>query len=423
MVKVIYRHIMSLAFGVIFFFCLASCKEEQENNEKRILVFSKTEGFRHQSIPDGIEALQNLGKENGFEVDTSENSKLFTEGNLKNYSSIVFLNTTGDILDQAQKAAFERYIQAGGGFLGIHSATDTEYNWPWYGKLVGGYFNGHPEIQDAVIDVIDKEHPSTEHLPDKWKRKDEWYNFKNLNPEVKVLATLNESSYKGGKNPDHHPIVWYHEFDGGRSFYTGGGHTSESYQDSVFLQHLLGALQWTMGGFSLEFSKAKYLKVNEEDRFSKMVLRERLDEPVDRVVMDDGRIIFIERGGAVKIYFPEENETTTIASIPVNLSSNTHGGGKTEDGLLGFAIDPDFKKNGFIYLYYSPIGNDFNNILSRFILNGDYLDVESEVVLLEVPVQKTECCQTGGAIAFDREGNLSISTGDTTFLLLQNTYL
>lgn len=413
---------MSFAYCFVFFFCLASCKQEQESKEKRILVFSKTEGFRHQSIPDGIEALKNLGKENGFEVDPSENSELFTEANLKNYSTIVFLNTTGDILDQAQKAAFERYIQAGGGFLGIHSATDTEYNWPWYGKLVGGYFNGHPEIQDAVIDVIDKEHPSTAHLPDKWKRKDEWYNFKSLNPEVKVLATLNESSYKGGKNPDHHPIVWYHEFDGGRSFYTGGGHTSESYQESVFLQHLLGALQWTMGGNSLDFSKARSLEVTEEDRFSKMVSSERLSEPVNKVVMDDGRIIFIERSGAVKIYSPEENEATTIASIPVNFSSNTDGE-NTEDGLLGFVIDPDFKKNGFIYLYYSPLGNDFNNILSRFILNGDYLDVESEVVLLEVPVQKKEYCQTRGSIAFDTEGNLSVSTGDTTFLLNQNAYL
>ena len=115
--------------------------------------------------------------------------------------------------------------------MGIHAAADTEYDWAWYGKLVGGYFESHPEQQQAKIDVVDRTHPSTVHLKNEWLHFDEWYNFKNLNPKVNVLMKLDESTYKGGTNGNNHPIAWYHEFDGGRAFYTGLGHTEEAYDD------------------------------------------------------------------------------------------------------------------------------------------------------------------------------------------------
>ncbi|MCU0382078.1 MAG: ThuA domain-containing protein, partial [Chitinophagaceae bacterium] len=192
----------------------------------RVLVFSATKGFRHASIGPGKLLMLKLGRENGFIVDTTENSALITEENLKQYAAVVFLNTTGDVLDARQQADFERYIQAGGGFVGIHAAADCEYTWPWYGKLVGGYFKSHPATQPAKVNVVDKSHPSTRHLPDVWERTDEWYNFQvpPTDSEVKILAKLDETSYKGGENGDHHPIVWYRAYDGGRAFYSGFGH-------------------------------------------------------------------------------------------------------------------------------------------------------------------------------------------------------
>ena len=214
-----------------------------------VLAFTKTEGYRHQSIEKGVKTLRAIGRENGFIVLQSETSKDFNPNNLKNYKLVVFLNTTLDILNAEEQRAFEGFIRNGGSFLGIHAATDTEYDWPWYGKLVGAYFDGHPNdpnVRKATIDVVDKEHPATAHLPDTWARYDEWYNFKNLNPDVTVVMRLDESSYEGGTNGDNHPIAWYHEFDGGRAFYTGGGHTEESFDEPMFLQHLLGAIEWCL---------------------------------------------------------------------------------------------------------------------------------------------------------------------------------
>lgn len=215
-----------------------------------VLVFSKTSGYYHESIPDGIAAIQKLGSENGFQVDTTKDASKFTDSNLRKYKAIVFLSTTQDVLNNDQEKAMENYIRSGGGFVGIHAAADTEYKWPWYNKLVGAYFKSHPNnpnVRNAVINVTDKDHPSTKELPDKWERSDEWYNYKDINPDLKVLARLDESSYEGGENGDNHPIIWYHEYDGGRAFYTGGGHTKESFQDPVFMKHVLGGIEYAMG--------------------------------------------------------------------------------------------------------------------------------------------------------------------------------
>lgn len=213
----------------------------------KILVFSKTTGFRHDNIEKGAETIIALGNTHGFGVVHSEDAALFTDENLKQYDAVVFLSTTGDIFNDEQKAAFMRYIQAGKGFVGIHAATDTEYKWHWYGKLVGGYFMSHPEVQHADIHVLDKNHPATAHLPDVWHRKDEWYDFKDLNRDVKLLMQLDEKSYKGGKMGDHHPIAWYHEYDGGRGFYTALGHTKEAFDEPEFLQHIVGGIKYAIG--------------------------------------------------------------------------------------------------------------------------------------------------------------------------------
>jgi cytochrome c len=213
-----------------------------------VLVFSKTTGFRHESIPDGIAAIEALGIEQGFAVEATEDSGHFTNAVLSRFKAVVFLSTTGDVLDENQKAAFERYIRSGGGYVGIHSAADTEYGWSWYGRLVGAYFESHPAIQRGRVHVVDREHPATRSLPEVWQRTDEWYNFKkNPRGRVHVLATVDEQSYTGGTMGADHPIAWCQNFDGGRSWYTAMGHTAESYSDHLFRRHLWGGIQSAAG--------------------------------------------------------------------------------------------------------------------------------------------------------------------------------
>ncbi len=214
----------------------------------KVLIFSKTAGFHHASIAVGIPAIIKLGQENNFDVDTTTNSAKFTTDNLKQYAAVIFLSTTGDVLNDEQQKAFEQYIRSGGGFVGVHSATDTEYNWPWYGDLVGAYFKNHPDHQQmATLNVVDRKFIATKHLPAEWKRLDEWYNFKYIAKGLHVLITIDEKSYTGGNNGDYHPMSWYHEYDGGRAFYTALGHTDESYADPLYLKHLLGGIQYAIG--------------------------------------------------------------------------------------------------------------------------------------------------------------------------------
>ena len=216
--------------------------------QKKILVFSKTAGYRHSSaIQSGKKEIPLLGIKNNFTVDTTESPEAFTTENLKQYSAVIFLCTTGNVLNDEQQKAFEQFIRSGGGYVGLHSASDTEYDWPWFGELTGAYFKNHPRQQEAVFNVVDNEHISTSHLPKVWKRFDELYNFKWIGVDIKVLITIDENSYTGGGNGDYHPMSWYHDFDGGRSFYTALGHDNKSYEDPLFMQHVLGGIQYVMG--------------------------------------------------------------------------------------------------------------------------------------------------------------------------------
>jgi cytochrome c len=216
----------------------------------RVLVFSKTAGFRHSSIETGVAAVRKLGLENGFAVDATEDASVFTERGLAPYRAVIFLSTTGDILDARQQEAFEHYIQGGHGWVGVHSATDTEYDWPWYGRLAGAYFAGHPgnpNVRRGTFRVVDSTHTSTRGLPARWDREDEFYNFKNIAPDLHVLVDIDETSYQGGTNGANHPMSWYHEFGGGRAWYTNMGHTEATYAEPLFLKHLLGGIRWAMG--------------------------------------------------------------------------------------------------------------------------------------------------------------------------------
>ncbi|NGN62741.1 carbohydrate-binding protein [Streptomyces sp. A7024] len=213
-----------------------------------VLVFSRTAGFRHDSIPAGINAIRALGTANDFTVTATEDPAAFTPGNLAGYEAIVFLSTTGDVLNDSQQSALQARIDGGGGFVGVHAAADTEYDWPYYGDLVGARFKSHPAIQQAKVVNEDRSHPATAHLGATWTRTDEWYNYRaNPRSSVHVLQSLDESSYSGGEMGGDHPITWCHRQGSGRSFYTGLGHTAESYADPAFRAELLGALRYASG--------------------------------------------------------------------------------------------------------------------------------------------------------------------------------
>jgi type 1 glutamine amidotransferase len=224
-----------------------------------LLVFSKTLLYRHASITNGIAAIKKLGAENHFKVDATEDSARFTTSNLANYKVIVFLSTSGDILNEEQQRAFQSWLRGGGGFVGVHAAVAgkvaTEGEWPWYVELLCTEFHNHPAIARATIHVEDQRNPSTAHLPRHWVRTDEWYNFQTSPRSlVRVLANLDETTYPGGTMGNDHPVAWCRKFEGGRMWYTALGHTEASYTEPLFVEHLLGGIQLAAGQKAGDFT-------------------------------------------------------------------------------------------------------------------------------------------------------------------------
>ena len=213
-----------------------NCLNCSGNNTYSVLVITETKGWVHDSIESGLKLIQNIGNKNNFNVYHSDNSSVITYKNLKEIKTIIFLNTTEEILTDVEQKVMESFIKSGKGFVGVHAAADTEYNWQWYGKLVGAYYRNHPEVMNGKILTIN--HKITNHLDSEWEIEDEWYNFDYVNYDINILLNLDEDSYIGGEHPDYHPITWYHEYDGGRSFYTGLGHTKEVYEDERFIKLL-----------------------------------------------------------------------------------------------------------------------------------------------------------------------------------------
>lgn len=397
---------------LVFFFGIVSCNKRSGN--PKVLLFSKTAAFHHESIPQAIAAIQKLGAENNFAVDTTTNAALFNEDSLKQYAAVIFLHTTGDLLNHYQEADFERYIQSGGGFVGIHAAADAEYDWGWYGRLVGGYFQSHPEQQEAVLRVRSADHPATKHLPEAWKRKDEWYNFKKISNDINVLLTIDEKTYQGGENGETHPMAWYHDFDGGRAFYTALGHTNESYQEQPFLEHLLGGIFYAIGDNKKpDFDNAKTLRVPEENRFAKTPLvTGHFFEPTEMTVLPNLDILVAQRRGEIMYYKNGDTTVSQAGFLNVYWKTSTPGV-NAEEGVLGIKADPNFEKNHYVYIFYSPADTSVNR-LSRFIFKNGKLDAASEKIVLQFYSQREICCHTGGSIAFDKDGLLYVSTGDNT---------
>ncbi|GAA1960339.1 ThuA domain-containing protein [Agromyces allii] len=377
----------------------------------RVLVFSETAGFRHGSITPANTLIEDLAEENGFEAVFTEDSSVFAPANaaeLALFDAVVFNSTTGDVLTADEQTTFEEYIRGGGGYAGIHSASDTEYDWPFYGGLVGGYFNGHPAPQQATVKIEDKVNPSTMHLEgDTWVLSDEWYNYRNFTRDnVHVLLSLDETSYTGGTQGADHPIAWCQaDYEGGRSWYTGLGHIESNYEIPAFRQHILGGLEIAAGVVPSGCS------ATQSANYEKITLDDNTQNPMAMDIAPDGKVFYAERNGRLQQIDPDTNATTTALTLAVTQAN--------EDGLLGVVLDPDFAENGWVYLYYAPnnVGGDGpHNRLSRFTYDfgTKTASLASEKVLMKVTTQRNTCCHAGGDMLFDNDGNLVLATGDNT---------
>jgi len=391
---------------------------QAEPGEYQVLLFHRTTGFRHGSIENAIQAVEELGAANGFSVTQTQDPTVFTDAELRKYAAVVFFTDGENTLDHAQRTAFERYLHRGGGFVGLHSTSNMDKaDWPWWEELLGGaFFDNHPPIQPATMHVEDATHPATAHLPAQWQWTDEWYNF-TADPRdknVHVVLSVDESTYTGGQMGAGHPIAWCSNYDGGRTFYTAIGHQVEHYDDPLMRGHILGAIRWAAGVAEGNCGEPREGPPTEAS-FEKVPLDDNTANPMKLDIAPDGRVFYTELAGTLKIWHPDTQAVTVAADIDV---ARVH-----ENGLLGVALDPNFAQNNFVYLFYSDpatmtVDGTVGGVqhISRFTLEpvSETLDPASEVVLLEIPHQRQECCHTAGHLEFDSQGNLYASTGDDT---------
>ncbi|MGW5862795.1 ThuA domain-containing protein [Streptomyces sp. NPDC055239] len=422
----------------------------------RVLVFhgSAADGDESPVVNAGIEAIEKIGQSGPaaerFKIVATDDPSVFTnEAKLGKFNAVAFLTGGGDVLDSEQEAGLEAYMEAGGGFLGIHDAARAEPYSSWFTGLIGARpaDSSPTNVQRATVEVGDRENPATKDLPLQWKRPDQWLNWtKNPTGEVHTVARVRESTYQPGasKNGADHPISWCRDYDGGRSFYTGMGGTAASYDESDFRQHLRGALNWTTrisradckSTITANYKAQRLTQANQPGQ------NDQIGEPHGLVTAPDGKVVYIGRGGAdssqpvitdwnnpdigkgkgeIHVYDPKTKKSTLAGALTV---FGNKGGGdeliKVEEGLLGIELDPKFEQNGWVYLHYTPhskINRETHmaeRYVSRFTLDRttDKLDMASEKVLLKWPVQIHSCCHAGGGMAWDSKGNLYIATGD-----------
>jgi PKD repeat protein/glucose/arabinose dehydrogenase len=381
-----------------------------------VLVFSRTTGFRHESaINAGRTAIPQMGAAEGFNVQLSEDQTLFTDAGLRPFEVVVFLNTDGEgILNGAQRNAFERWTQRGGGIVSIHADANADRNWAWKGDMMGGaWFLNHPsgaqQFQQATVNVVDTEHPATRDLPQpNWVRTDEWYNFTAEPEDVHVLLKLDENSYDeqdGSAAADDHPIAWCSNYDGGRHFYTALGHEGAYWSEPDYLDHIRGAILWAAGAEAGDCGDERE-GLPTDASFDKVTLDDTTENPMEIAVAADGDVYYVELAGRVKHFDRQTGAVRAIGQIQVHRGN--------ENGLLGIALDPDFATNRQLYLFYSAPSPEIQRI-SRFTVAQDgTLDMGSERRILEFPHQRIICCHSSGSMTFGPDGSLYISTGDDT---------
>ncbi len=392
-----------------------------------VLVFTKTAGARRPSIQDGVRTIQQLARGNGFTVTVTQDARAFTAANLARYRAVVFLNTTGDVLDAAQQTAFEGYMTAGGGYVGVHAAAETEPDWPFYQTLVGAKVAAASPVGSRRISVADRAHPSTETMPRNLTLTEEWYDFTgNVRGSSHVLATLDKPDFTD------HPIAWCGDFRGGRSWYTGLGHTASSYRSQSVQRHLLGGIAWAAGVVEGDCGATVI------GNYEKVTLNDEPGEPMSLAVLPDGRVLHNTRGGEIRLYDPASGASPVITTIPVYQHD--------EDGLQTISLDPDFATNRWVYLYYAPpLNTPVDNPATPGVNEGDApvtstdptvwdafkgynqlsrvkfvdgptprLDMTTEQQILRVDVDRGICCHVAGKVKFDGQGLLYLVTGDDT---------
>ncbi|GAA3463516.1 ThuA domain-containing protein [Saccharothrix longispora] len=388
---------------------LASAPAPAHPEGFHVLLFSKTAAgaYRHDSIPAGIAMFEQLAAQNEWELTKSEDSTVFNDASLATFDVVVMLQTSGMVWDNdAQRAATQKYMRGGGGFVAIHNATDmnVEQQFPWWDQMLGATMTQHSATVSGTAKVADRVHPSGTALPDRWTRTEEWYNFtRSVRGNAHVLVTADETTYDPGSSRMgyDHPISWCRNHEGGRLWATAMGHQASSYSEPLFREHVKGGVESAGGKVRADCGPTTW------SSFEKVALDDNTVGPAALDVAEDGRVFYAEYGGKVKVHKPDTRTTVTAATLSV------YTGG--EDGLTGLALDPDFATTRWIYLMYSPAGGgeDIARV-SRFTVNGDALDTTSERVLMKVPSsrQAPEPGHTGGYIAFGPNGNLYIGTGD-----------
>ncbi|MFC7648013.1 ThuA domain-containing protein [Streptosporangium lutulentum] len=373
----------------------------------RVLLFTETADYVHDSIPAGIAMVQALASANNFEVVQSASSTAFTDANLATFDAVIMLQNSGMVWDnEAQRQATQRFVNNGGGIVAVHNTTDMniEAQFPWWDQLImgGAHMTAHSSIVQGTAKVLDHKHPSTAGLPDRWTRSEEWYNFdRSMRGDVHVLVTADETTYDAGpsKMGADHPISWCRSAEGGRVWATGMGHQIASYNETLFRQHVLGGIRWAAGNAEGDCGGTVW------NRFQKVTLDSAPDQPMQLDVAANGDVYYISRSG--KLMLIRKN-----GQIVVTGTLNVYTGG--EDGLIGLVLDPGFTTNRWVYLNYSPAGSAAVNQVSRFTLNGDTLDLASEKKLLTIPATRTdEPGHTGGNLAFG-PGGTSTSASATT---------
>lgn len=385
----------------------------------KILVFSKTKGWRHDSIPEGIATFEKLATKENFTLVSTEDAAIFNDVDLRQFNAIVFLNTTLDILDTNQEVAMERYIQAGGGFVGIHAAADTEWegDWYWYRNLLGAVFKNHPNqpsnVQQATVKTLSSADPLMANVPAELSIADEWYNYRDMYQGLEVLQEVDEKTYQGGEHGEHHPITWVHEYDGGRAFYTGLGHSAETFQNAQFQQLLINGLKYAVGkNYRRDSAPVLDYKNSrpESNRFIKKTLIDNLDEPVKFAFFPNGdALIALRPGKLVRIDY-QTNQLHDAGKVDTDFLS------RLELGLVGVTIDPEFPAKPYIYTVYSVQEGEAGQIyqqLVRFNWKDNQIDPSSAKMILQHGVDQN-CCHSGGDLQFGNNRELYYSTGDNT---------
>ncbi|MEU6973468.1 ThuA domain-containing protein [Kitasatospora aureofaciens] len=380
--------------------------------EFKVLLFTKTApgSYHHDSIDAGVQMFKQLGADNGFQVDRSEDATVFNSATLNTYSAVVMFQTSGMVWDtDAERQAVQDYVHSGHGIVAVHNATDMKIQgqFPWWDQVLmgGAHMTEHSAgVLNGTAKVADKVHPSTQGLPDRWTRAEEWYNFdKDQRGDVHVLVTADETTYDAGPKkmgPDH-PISWCRNAEGGKVWATAMGHESSAYSEPLFKQHLLGGIKWAAGSAAGDCSGTV------SKNFQKVTLDGRAVQPMQLDVAPNGNVFYASRSGELNVIHTHDGVPETHLSGKLAV----YDGG--EAGLVGLALDPDFATNRWIYLYYSPVTPQVNR-LSRFTVKADdTLDLASEKQLLNIPVGRDhEPGHIGGNLSFGPGGNLYIGTGD-----------